>query len=118
MFLCLVGGFGCSEAKDPAGTISGKVTLKGSPFNNCKVAIYSSESKKTLGARIDSEGSFQFVDVAPGDYVVMVLPPPLEDDLEVAKIPVPNKLKSRDTTDLSVTVAVNENSELNIELSP
>ena len=73
---------------------------------------------RSVGARLESEGSFPFVDVAPGDYVVMVLPPPLEDDLEVAKIPVPNKLKSRDTTDLSVTVAVNENSELNIELSP
>jgi len=119
VLLCivLVSSLGCSGEDPLLGTISGRITLKGDAFTDCKVGIYSSEHLVTLGARVDPQGAYKFKDVVPGDYVVMVIPPALEDDAAVARIPIPKKLRSRKTTDLSVTVTANENSEFNVELS-
>ena len=114
----LVSSSGCSGEDQPLGTISGHITHQGNSFDNCKVGIYNAELLVTRGARVDAQGAYKFKDVVPGDYVVMVLPPALEDDREVARIPIPKKLTSRKTTDLSVTVTANQNSELNVELSP
>ena len=108
---------GCSAEQDSTlGTVAGQVTLNGDAFSDCKVAIYDSVSLKTRGAQVQPDGTYMIKEVTPGDYKVMVLPPPLEDDAEVAKIPIPKKLRSRDTTDLTVTVKANESAELNVEL--
>ena len=108
---------GCTPEQDSSlSTVTGQVTLDGAAFSNCKVAIYDSQSFKTRAARVTSDGAYTISKVPPGDYAVMVLPPPLEDDAKVAKIPIPKKLRSRETTDLSVTVKANESAEFNIEL--
>lgn len=116
VLVCL--SLGCTaDQQDPTlGTVSGRVTLDDAAFSNCKVAIYSPESFKSRGAQVDADGAYEISKVAPGDYIVMVLPPVLEDDAKVAKIPIPRKLRSRKTSNLSVTVKASENTEFNVEL--
>ena len=108
---------GCSAEQDSTlGTVSGRVTLNGEGFSNCKVSVYNPKSFKSRSSKPNPDGTYNITKVEPGDQIVAVFPPPLEDDAEVARIPIPKKLQSRDTTDLSVTVTANENTELDIEL--
>ena len=108
---------GCSKPKDPAGTVAGKITYKGETFADGYLALYNPQTKLNRSAQLDEGGNFLFSDIPPGEYVVLVVPRALDNDDAVKKIPIPNKLKRRNTTDLSVTVKVDEETKLDIELS-
>jgi len=108
---------GCSKQKDPAGTVSGQITYKGDTFVDGYLGLHNPETKLKRTARLDESGNFLFSDVPPGDYHVLVVPRALDDDDAVRKIPIPKKLQRKETTDLSVTVKVNEDTKLDIELS-
>ena len=93
----------------------------GEEYSDCKVSIYCSESALALASRVDSTGGFEIENVAPGKYAVMVFPIPKEqpegnrpDPPDTS--PIPKKLRSRDTTEVSVEVTANEVSEIEIEL--
>ena len=112
---------GCGEAADPVGSISGKITLKGKRYSDCKVSIYCKESALALASHVDSEGGFEIENVTPGQYAVMVFPIPKEtpegngpDPPDTS--PIPKKFRSRDTTEVSVEVKADEVSEIEIEL--
>ena len=107
---------GCEE-KEPTGSITGQVTVKGSPFTEGFVGIYCREIKLNQTAVLDASGNYRFPEVPSGEYVVLVSPRSMEDDEEKKKCPVPKRLRRKETTDLNVAVKVGEESLLNIELS-
>ena len=108
---------GCSKPKDPVGTVSGQITYKGEIFVDGYLGLHNPQSKLNRTARLDESGNYLFSEVPPGDYVVLVVPRALDDDEAVSKIPIPKKLRRKETTDLSVTVKANEETKLDIELS-
>ena len=112
---------GCSSSKtEDVGMISGKLTLNGEPFISSKVSIYNSELLVRRAANVKSGGNFEMKQIPPGDYSVIVLSKPLEDEAEFLRVKkmIPAKLRSHDSSDLSVTVKVDEDTKLNIELAP
>lgn len=114
----LVAAFvGCSEQKATVGTIAGQVTLKGKPFVDGYLGLHNPTTKLNRSTRLDDEGNYLFSDIVPGDYVVLVVPRALDDEEAVRRIPIPKKLKRKETTDLSATVTAGEETKLDIELS-
>jgi hypothetical protein len=113
---------GCSGNGDPAGAVAGQLTLKSEPFSDCKVAIYCLETSRSLASKVRSDGTFAIEDVPPGDYVVMVLPIPKDtpegkpDPPDTS--PIPKKFRTRERSDVSVTVVANEVGKVEIELRP
>ena len=108
---------GCGEEKEPAGTIVGRVTYQGDTFTDGYLGIHNPETSLNRNARLDENGNYKFANVPPGDYIVLVVPRAIDNDEAFNKIPIPNKLKRKDTSDLSVTVKVDEESKLDIELT-
>ena len=108
---------GCGEAKDPTGTIAGRVTYKSEAFINGYLGIHNPETGLNRTSQLDEAGNYQFANVPPGEYIVLVVPRALDDEAAVRKIPIPEKLKRKDTSDLSVTVEADQESKLDIELS-
>jgi len=108
---------GCSESKPAAGTVAGQVTYKGKTFMDDYLGLHNPQSKLNRSARLDEGGNYLFSNVPPGNYRVLVVPRALDNDNAVKKIPIPKKLQRKGTTDLSVTVKVNEETKFNIELS-
>ena len=117
--LCL--SLGCSEAKDPAGSVEGTITLDGKGYSDCRAGIFCAQSSLSLGCRIDSEGVFKIQDVPPGNYVVFVYPIPHEnkgkgpDPPDTS--PIPKKLRKQNTSDITVDVVADEVSKVDVDLS-
>lgn len=108
---------GCSGPKDPVGTVAGQVTIKGEPFVDGYLGLHNPQTKLNRSTRLDETGNYLFSKVPPGDYVVLVVPRALDDEEAVNKIPIPKKLKRKETSDLLVTVKADEETKLDIELS-
>ena len=125
--LVVVLSFGCSESKPPAGSISGKIMHNGEPFSDCRVAVYHPETFLTLGSNVDGNGAFDIQAVPPGEYIVTVLPPPSDDSdnmsspeasapIDIDKNPIPKSMRHKKTSELRVTVNVDETSNLSFDI--
>ncbi len=108
---------GCSGPTEPVGTVAGQITYKGEPFVDGYLGLHNPQTRLNRSARLDEAGNYLFSEVPPGDYVVLVVPRALDDDKAFRKIPIPKKLKRKETTDLSVTVKADQETKLDVELS-
>ena len=73
--VAILGLAGCEAAK-PEGTVSGKVTYKGSPLASGTVNFHASDKGTASQANLDSNGAFKLPGTLPaGNYKVFVLPP-------------------------------------------
>jgi len=112
---------GCSESKDPVGSISGQITLKGDGYSDCKASIYCETSFVSRASQVEPTGTFEIKDVPPGDYIVMVYPKPVETPDEGRdppdRSPIPKKFRTRKTSELTVSVEADKVSEIEIELA-
>lgn len=109
---CAIIQFGC-EAKletpeKPAdtATVSGTVTLNGSPVTTGQVGLYSLSHGTLIQSELDSKGKFTLADpVAPGDYQVFF----------IGTQGMPAKYMSETSSDYIVPVKESEN-ELTIDI--
>ena len=69
----LASSIGCGGASGPTGTISGKLTLNGSPAPQGTHVQFLSDAGAS-SAEVSGDGSFTIMGVAIGSYKVMVTP--------------------------------------------
>jgi hypothetical protein len=118
---------GCGKSRNPSGTLSGKVTYKGQPVNGATLLLYPTAAGQ--GAEfpipVAQDGTFRTSDVPLGNYKVVVQPSAGDpgpstkgmtpdqiakmkekiDSLKTpATIPIPDKYKQKEKTDLTVNV--------------
>lgn len=102
---------------EPAGTVSGKVTLNDEPVTAGQVGFISTETGEGATAEIQPDGSFQLgTPLPPGTYTVTVVPPPppppteatMNDPPPVSSLP--QKYRSSETSDLKFEIAEGSNS--------
>jgi hypothetical protein len=122
---------GCGSSRAPSGWVSGTITYKGQPVNGAALLLYPTSG--ALGAEVTipvtQEGTFRAADVPLGEYKIVVQPNPgdpgpstkgmtpeqlakMKDQLDKMKTPatitIPEKYKTKDKTDLTVTVTRGE----------
>lgn len=78
--LCLLLTSALAQApkKEAAATVSGSVTLNGSPVRNAVVSLqaqYQPVPQQPLRAKTDADGRFRFAEVAAGQYLINALTP-------------------------------------------
>lgn len=69
---------GQTTKKDAAATVSGSVTLNGSPMRNAVVSLqaqYQPVPQQPLRAKTDADGRFRFAEVFAGQYLINALTP-------------------------------------------
>lgn len=124
---------GCSTSKVPKTALSGTLTYKGRPVNGGALVLFSSGNEVLIP--LEQDGTFRSTNIPAGDYKVMIEPsegitgPPTEGMSPKMKekfknvnmsqpptIPIPEKYKRRETTDLTVTVNNSGETKVNLEL--
>jgi len=69
-------GCGGAGGGSKTGTVSGTVTLSGSPFTEGRVSLYSPKASAGAQGTLDNDGKFTVDGALPvGEYTVSVLPP-------------------------------------------
>jgi hypothetical protein len=128
---------GCNVSKLPKGTLSGSITYKGQPVNGGTLQLIStSGGSEAAPIPIAQDGTFKAADVPAGDYKAVVQPsegykgPPAKgmspemqakmkgnsDFNQTGTIPIPEKYKKPETTDLTLTVNKSGETKVNLEL--
>jgi hypothetical protein len=144
MFRCVIlalGLFalvGCgSSQRDLGASVKGTVTYKGKPVNGATMSLYPKTGNYiTIG--LSQEGTFEAVDVAEGEYVVVLQPTKgfagpstkgmdpakaaemqttIEEMKRPATIPFPKKYTKQATSDLKMTVTKGNNQPVELVLS-
>jgi hypothetical protein len=124
---------GCHTSKVSKSAVSGTLTYKGRPVNGGAIVLFSSGSEVTVP--LDQDGRFRSADIPVGDYKVVIEPsegivgPPgenmpakMKEKLKNANmsqpptIPIPEKYKNKETTDLTLTINKNGETNVNLEL--
>ena len=112
--LLLLTGCGSGE---PAGSVSGTVTLDGQPLTKGEIGFVSSTSGEGASAEIQAGGSFRMTaSIPPGEYTVTVSPPPppppTPQTMNNPPLPsdIPQKYRSAQTSDLVFEVEDGSNS--------
>ncbi len=132
--LVLVGcGGGAGKAK-PTGSVTGKVTLNGTPLANGTVVFFAAKAGDTAAGVLKSDGSYSLMymkgfSVPAGDYRVAVTPgtpdttAPDPTDLmkapekyEVKPSDIPEKFRNPDTSGLIAVVKEGSNNNTNFDL--
>jgi hypothetical protein len=136
LLVCLAVMAGCNPSQGAKGTLSGNVTYKGHAVNGGSLNLISVSSPGIeLPIALGQDGSFRSADVPAGDYKVVIepsagvkgppnqgLPPEMKERLEKANmsqpptIPIPEKYKKGETTDLTLTVKSGGETKVNLEL--
>lgn len=104
--MCLLAG--CSGGQ-PAGSISGTVTLDGSPLTAGAVVFTNEAMGFGVTAELDGSGTYQVRSIPTGQYQVAIEPPPPPaphemDQRVVPPTDVPRKYQDSQTSGLSATV--------------
>jgi hypothetical protein len=128
---------GCNVSNAPKGTLSGTIAYKGQPVNGGALQLIStSGGADSAPIPIAQDGTFKAADVPAGDYKVVVQPsegskgPPTQgmspemlakmkanpDFNQPATIRIPDKYKSKETTDLTLTVKKSGETKVTLEL--
>jgi hypothetical protein len=124
---------GCNTQKVPKGGISGTLTYKGRPVNGGAMVLFTSSDEVTVP--LDQDGTFRSSDIPAGEYKVVIEPsegiagPPgenmpakMKEKLknanmsQPATIPIPEKYKKKETTDLTLTINKKGETKVNLEL--
>jgi len=100
---------GCTP-QEPFGTISGKVTRDGSPVSDCRVLVYNTSSRRTIGCPVKEDGTFFYKKLVPGEYQAAVLQAP-SYTAEQAPFDkrIPKKYRDRKTSGFEITVEEGDN---------
>ena len=122
-FFCCLFVFAPGCSKEPIkSTVSGTVTLKGSPLPAGTVLFFSKELDSTSRSTIKDGGKYTFpVPIPVGDYLVCISDPPtpppggMGPAEKPIQVNVPAKYRSFDTSELKFTIKPGPN-EYNIEL--
>jgi hypothetical protein len=118
---------GCGSSRPPSGTVSGTITYKGQPVNGATLQLYPTAGGQsaTVSIPVSQEGTFRTSDVPVGEYKIVVQPDPgnpgpnlkgvsqeMKEKAEKLKvpatIPIPDKYKTKEKTDLALTVTRGE----------
>ncbi|HWL07490.1 MAG TPA: carboxypeptidase-like regulatory domain-containing protein [Planctomicrobium sp.] len=120
----VVGGIimivGCGDHRSPAGptgTVSGTVTFEGTPVTEGLVSFYDALSGSSGEGQLDAAGKYKISRLSVGNYVVTVLPLPLESamDMNGGEAPAPNpadiptRYRGSATSQLSKLIGEGEN---------
>ncbi len=105
---------GCGGGQ-PSGTVSGTVTLEGSPLTAGVVLFSNPATGVGATAELDASGTYQVGSIPTGEYQVAVQPPPPpaphEMDQSAGPRPnVPQQYQDPKTSGLSTTVGPGSNS--------
>ena len=131
---CLVVAFasclGCGESAPPTGSVNGTVTYKGQPVGSGTAVLENAAEGNISVGELDDGGKFQIDGLRLGEYVVAIVPPPVELPNEnsafdgtkamaatkvVAPKDIPLKFTSSQTSPLRHTIVEGE-TVLSIEL--
>ncbi|WP_148619063.1 carboxypeptidase regulatory-like domain-containing protein [Mariniblastus fucicola] len=72
LLLFIVPMIGCGDPGPPTGDLSGTVYFNDEIVGDCRVMVYSQNTKRWLGAKVDLEGKFKITEVPTGEYQVAV----------------------------------------------
>lgn len=112
---------GCGPQELPAGSLTGKVSLKGEPLSGGMVTIINSDTGIGASGEIDSSGRFRIDSARTGTYQVAIQPPaaPTPDEMAAGakpeSSPIPPKYQDPQTSGLTATVNEGSN-EANFDL--
>lgn len=126
MFLAS-GGCGSGTQGPQTGTVSGKVTLKGTSFSEGRVSLYSTESGSGALLPLNEAGEYRTTDLLiVGDYQVSIRPPELPEP-QPGKPPVtpktpaqggiPTKYRSAESSNLILKIAPGKNT-FDVKMAP
>lgn len=116
------GGGGLDDTPD-LGTVTGKVTLDGSPLADATLTFSPSEGGRSAGAETDSGGNYELMyslthaGATPGEYDVSISTESTKSDADGNDVTIPEKLpaKYNDNSELKKTVTAGSN-EINFAL--
>jgi len=100
---------GCG-GRAPTGSISGKVTLGGTPLSAGVVVFSNAKTGVGASAPLDASGTYTIESIATGQYQVAVQPPPapapheMEQASAAPRVSVPQKSQDPKTSNLTATV--------------
>lgn len=114
----LLTGCGGGSSK-PVGSVTGVVSLSGTPLTEGVVNLYSADSGSGAIAKIGADGKFKIDGELPtGTYSVTVRPPgPTPDNPKLKPTRIPKKYHADKTTDLTAKVEAKAN-EIKLDLVP
>lgn len=114
----LLTGCGGGSSK-PVGSVTGVVSLGGTPLTEGEVNLYSAESGSGAIAKIGPDGKFKIDGELPtGTYSVTVKPPgPTPDNPKPKPTKIPKKYQIDKTTDLTAKVEAKAN-DIKLDLVP
>lgn len=117
ILFCIV-CLGCStDNGPPTGNLTGVVQNGNEVVGDCKVALFSSLTKRTKGAKVGPDGKYEIAEIPTGDYSVFVLQKPSETDKELPfDKRIPQKFRDPKTSGLSVSIKEGDNN-FEIDLS-
>jgi hypothetical protein len=122
---------GCGEGPPPTGSVNGTVTYKGQPVTSGAAMLENAEQGTIAAGELDASGKFRVEGLRLGEYVVTIVPPPVEMPNEnssfdgtkalvapkvVAPKDIPAKFASSQTSPLRHTIVEGE-SEFSIDLA-
>lgn len=114
IFLVGMTSLGCGKSV-PTGTVQGKVTLNGQPYDNAVVAFMCLDTGYVALADIQSEGAFVIAEPVPvGNYTVYLAPkadPGGGDEPRPVTIDqsIPDKYWNESSSDIKIDVKEGEN---------
>jgi hypothetical protein len=127
---------GCNSSKVSKATLSGAIAYKGQAVNGGALRLISTSGGTEVVIPLAQDGTFRSADVPAGDYKVVVEPsegfkgPPAKgmtpemqakmkanpDFNQAGTIPIPEKYKKKETSDLTITVNKSGETKVNLEL--
>jgi hypothetical protein len=127
---------GCNTSKVQKGTLSGTVTYKGQAVNGGALRLFNSSGSDAATIPLNQDGTFRSSDVPAGEYKVVIEPsagssgppaqnlsPEMKERLQKANmsqpatIPIPEKCKKLETTNLSISVNKSGETKVTLELT-
>jgi len=108
--ISLLAGCGGAQAESkPMGTVTGSMTLKGKPLNNCRANFISEQVGAGAGGDLQPDGSFTLDGPIPaGHYKIFITMPeiftPAQAQSKTGLSSVPKKYHSQSTTDLNTDI--------------
>ena len=107
---------GCGPPKEPMGLLTGSVMSKGEVCGDCQIALYEPTDMRSIGAAVDASGNFRLEDIPFGEYRVMVLQKPTNDQVEVFDQRIPKRYRETSTSGFRVSIKTPEEVVLNLEM--